>query len=129
MSMKSMESIMNNKYVSTTLTVIIILYISLLGPTLPSTVRNLFNNSLFRMLVLFLVLLRFEKDPGLSIVITVSFVLTMDYVNAMDAKETFASVNNLKGCPEGTVWEPLKEIVFLVAVPLDGYQTHKVFVF
>ena len=28
MSMKSMESIMNNKYVSTTLTVIIILYIS-----------------------------------------------------------------------------------------------------
>ena len=83
--------VVNNKYVSTAITIGLGLYTALLGPNLPTFVKDLFKNTLFRILILFLVVVRGNKDPKMAIMIAVAFVLTLDYVYVKDAKEDFAN--------------------------------------
>lgn len=74
---------------STILTIFLALYAALLGPELPKSIKNLFNNTIFRIIVLFLVVYKGNKDPRLSIMIAIAFVLTLDYLHVMDTKEAF----------------------------------------
>jgi hypothetical protein len=92
--LQELREVFDNKYLSTVLTLALGLYASLLGPELPEPIKNLFNNTLFRILVLFLVVVRGNKDPKLAIMISVVFVLTLDYIHAKSATETFASINS-----------------------------------
>ena len=87
---------LDNKYVSTTLTVILGLYAALLRPELPPIIKNLFNNTLFRIVVLFFVVVSANRNPKVAILTSIGFILTLDYLYAMDAKETFANINNIK---------------------------------
>ncbi len=70
--------VVNNKYVSTAITIGLGLYAALLGPNLPTFFKDLFNNTLFRILVLFLVIVRGNKDPKMAIMIAVAFVLNFN---------------------------------------------------
>ncbi len=92
--------VLNNKYVSTTITIGLGLYAALLGPNLPKFVKDLFSNTLFRILILFLVVVRGNKDPQMAIMIAIAFVLTLDYIHVKDIKEKFA-----EACPSGTKWD------------------------
>ena len=87
--LQKLHEIFDNKYFSTTLILALGLYASLLGPELPESVKNLFNNTIFRILVLFLVVVRGNKDPKMSIMLAIVFVLTLDYIYAKSATETF----------------------------------------
>lgn len=87
-----LSEIFDDKYVSAAITIFIGLYAALLGPELPPVVVNLFKNTLFRIFVLFLVVVRANKDPKMSIMIAVAFVLTLDYIYTMEAKENFTNV-------------------------------------
>ena len=89
------QDITENKYVSTGITIGLGLYAALLGPNLPKFVKDLFNNTLFRILVLFLVVVRGNKDPQMAIMIAVAFVLTLDYIYVRDAKETFKMIEGM----------------------------------
>lgn len=83
---------LDNKYVSTGITLMLALYAALLGPELPKVIRDLFSNTIFRIAVLFMVVVRGNKDPKMAIMIAIAFVLTLDYLYAMDAKEAFQTV-------------------------------------
>ncbi len=85
--------ISNNKYISTAITISLGLYTALLGPNLPKFVKDLFSNTLFRILILFLVVVRGNKDPQMAIMIAVAFVLTLDYIYVRDVKEKFAETS------------------------------------
>jgi hypothetical protein len=91
--------VINNKYVSTAITIGLGLYAALLGPNLPTFVKDLFQNTLFRILILFLVVVRGNKDPKMAIMIAVGFVLTLDYIYVRDTKEAFESLkeSNIEG--------------------------------
>ena len=91
-----MLEVLDNKYVSTILTLIIVLYCSFIGPELPNAVKNLFKNTIFKMIVLFLVIVKGKTNPGLAIVIAVAFVITLDYIGADETVDTFASLKNQK---------------------------------
>ncbi len=86
----------NNKYISTTITIGLGLYIALLGPNLPKFVKDLFTNTLFKILILFLIVFIGNEDPRLSIMIAIAFVLTLDYIYFKDAKDTFIMMKNIK---------------------------------
>ena len=88
--------VFNNKYVSTTITIGLGLYAALLGPNLPNFVKDLFKNTLFRILILFLVIVRGNKDPKMAIMIAIAFILTLDYVYVKDAKEKFDNIESSK---------------------------------
>lgn len=85
----------NNKYVSTAITIGLGLYAALLGPNLPKFVKDLFTNTLFRIFILFLVVVRGNKDPKMAIMIAVAFVLTLDFIYLKDAKETFKTIEGM----------------------------------
>lgn len=108
-----LQEVFDNEYVSTAITVALALYASLLGPNLPPMIKNLFNNTLFRILVLFLVVVRGNKDPKMAIMIAVAFVLTLDYIYARSAKETFMAVNTVtqyESVPESTCRQSNEEL-------------------
>lgn len=83
-----LHKILNNQYVSTIITVALALYASLLGPELPQYVKDLFNNTIFRIFILFMVVVRGNQDPKMAIMIAIAFVLTLDFIYVKSAKET-----------------------------------------
>jgi hypothetical protein len=107
--------IVNNKYVSTAITIGLGLYVALLGPELPTFVKDLFQNTLFRILILFLVVVRGNKDPKMAIMIAVAFILTLDYLYVRDTKETFS---NMAKCEDNKVWDG-SDCVLNPKCPLD----------
>ncbi len=88
--------VVNNKYVSTAITIGLGLYAALLGPNLPNFVKDLFKNTLFRILILFLVIVRGNKDSKMAIMIAIAFILTLDYVYVKDAKEKLENIESSK---------------------------------
>jgi hypothetical protein len=90
------SEVFDNKYVTTGITIILGLYAALLGPNLPPYIQNLFSNTIFRIIVLFLVVVSGTKEPKLAIMIAVAFVLTLDYVYAKQAKEAFRNVEKMR---------------------------------
>ena len=87
-----LSDILNDKYISTALTIMVGLYAATLGPDLPPFVKDLFSNSIFKIIVLFLVVVRANKNPMMSIVIAVAFVMTLEHIQKKDAFSAFASV-------------------------------------
>ena len=96
--LETLEKWLENEYVSTAITVALGLYAALLGPNLPKFVQDLFTNTIFRIFVLFLVVVRGNKDPKMAIMIAVAFVLTLDYIYVKSAKETFRNIENMSNC-------------------------------
>ena len=90
------SEVFDNKYVTTGITVILGLYAALLGPNLPPFIQKLFTNTIFRICVLFLVVVSGNKDPKIAIMIAVAFVLTLDYIYAQQAKEAFRNVEKMR---------------------------------
>lgn len=93
-----LQEVFDNKYVSTAITVALGLYAALLGPELPQFVKDLFNNTIFRIFILFIVVVRGNQDPKMAIMIAVAFVLTLDYIYAKSAKETFMAIEHMGNC-------------------------------
>ena len=88
-----MQNILDNPYVVATLTILIFLYTASIRPELPPYIKVLFNNPIFRVFVLFLVVVRGNKDPAFSLAISIAFVTTLTYLNQQQAKEAFANTN------------------------------------
>lgn len=90
------SEVFDNKYVSTGITIMLGLYAALLGPNLPPFVQKLFTNTIFRICVLFLVVVSGNKDPKLAIMIAIAFVLTLDFIYAQQAKEAFGNIKKIQ---------------------------------
>tara|TARA_B100001964_G_C13895015_1_gene449001 strand:+ start:330 stop:650 length:321 start_codon:yes stop_codon:yes gene_type:complete len=82
-----------SKFASSVMTLLIVLYSGLARPELPKSIRKLFNNAVFRVLVLALVVYRGNKDPQFAIMLAVGFVITMNLISEQELKEKFR--NNL----------------------------------
>ena len=87
----NLEEVLNNKYVTMGISIVLALYATLLGPNLPQSIQKLFSNTIFRILVLFLVVVTANKEPKVAIMLAISFVLTLDYIYVLQAKETFTN--------------------------------------
>ena len=88
-----MENIFDNSYVMAILTIVIILYVASLNTKLPSYVSVLFNNPIFRVVVLFLIVVRGNKDPVFSLVLGIAYVATLIYLGQQQANEAFTETN------------------------------------
>ena len=86
-----LDKILKNQYITTGISVVLVLYAALLGPNLPESVQKLFTNTIFRILVLFMVVVTANKEPKVAIMIAVAFVLTLDYIYVLQAKEAFGN--------------------------------------
>ena len=89
-----LEPLHENKTLYTFVTLFLILYGSLAKPKLPSVIRQLFDNAIFRVMVLSLILIRKGNDLHLSIMIAVAYIFTMQMNNMEKTKEKFTSKMN-----------------------------------
>lgn len=70
----------------------LILYASLTKPKLPVIIRQLFDNAVFRFILLTLILWRGNKDIKSSLMIAIAFVLTMQIANKQKTEDM---INNI----------------------------------
>ncbi len=72
----------------------LVLYGGLAKPKLPYVIRQLFENALFRVGILFLILWRSNKNTSMSIMLSIGFIITMQMLNEEKNKEKFESISN-----------------------------------
>ena len=86
-------SIINkNLLLSSIIGLILSMYGSLAAPKLPGFIRSLFDSPIFRVFILALIMYRGNKDPQLSLILSVGFVLVMNQLNEEKIKEEFMNV-------------------------------------
>jgi len=74
--------------ISSILTLIIFLYSGLLGPNLPSVIVNLFNNTIFKIIIFFLfIYLVNDYRPELILMVVIAYVLTLEFMYVKKVKE------------------------------------------
>lgn len=91
--MDNFLAFLDNKYINTYLTLFITIYAGLAREKLPNCILKLFENQIFKLLILTLIAYRGNKDPQLSIMIAMAFTIS---VNAIAQKEMYESFNQLE---------------------------------
>lgn len=58
--------------------VVVILYLTSMTPQLPTIVKDLFKNNIFRVIILFMILVLVNVSPGMALIVSIAFVVTMN---------------------------------------------------
>ena len=86
----ALSTVFRNKYSSTLITMFLVFYSGLAAPKLPKFVVGLFENPIFRILILSLIVYNGNKDPQFAIMIAVGFTVTMNIISKQKLFEGFA---------------------------------------
>lgn len=81
----------DNKYTSIFVTSFIIIFGGFTGPQLPRFLRRLFNNIIFKLCSLVLIIHLSNKDPQLGIIVAIGFLLVFTMIRN---REFFAEISN-----------------------------------
>lgn len=92
-----MDNLLDNQIIRAALILFIILYgLNLSKIKLPPYIKDLFNNTIFKIAFLSLLLMtNLNKDPHVAIIVSVVFVLTLEYLNNEEIKENFMYLESL----------------------------------
>lgn len=103
----TLSSIFSDNIASTVITLFLVLYGGLAAPKLPGFVVKLFDNAIFRILVLSLIVYKGNRDPKFAIMIAVAFTVTMNTIAKQQFMEGFADSTTDTDTlpPEGTTPE------------------------
>jgi hypothetical protein len=88
--------LLQERYINTAVYLFLILYAGLAAPKLPSYVSNLFNNAVFRLVVLFLIAYLSSKNVEAAILVSVGLVVTMMTLNHHMVNDKISMLLNLK---------------------------------
>ena len=91
------EKILQNTYMSAILSLFLVMYGPRLQPKLPDSVKNVFENRIFRGLVIFLINYLSSNNIQLSIVITLVFLVTMNLIHNETIIEKLQNRNEING--------------------------------
>lgn len=93
-----MANLLDNEFIAVVVALFVVLYALNLGKMkLPDYIKNLFNNTLFRIVFLSLLLVyRFDNAPHVALTVALVFVLTLDYLNTEQVKENFEYFENFQ---------------------------------
>lgn len=81
-----------DKETSLPLTIILIIYIILLKWNVPSKIKYIFNNVIFRIFIMFLIIANINVNPEFSLVLIIAYFMTLDYINLFGYKEAFHNI-------------------------------------
>ena len=86
----TLSTVFRNKYSSTLITMFLVFYSGLAAPKLPNFIVGLFENPIFRILILSLIVYNGNRDPQFAIMIAVGFTVTMNIISKQKLFEGFA---------------------------------------
>ncbi len=95
-----------NKYVLPVLSLCLGMYAALARPKLPSFIAKLFENPVFRLVVIAYIIYRGNKDPQLSLMIAAAFLITMHMIN----KQQIESLSQGQYCEENGTQVPCSKL-------------------
>ena len=72
--------------------VLLVVYGPRLQPKLPPMVRNLFNNNIFRFMVILLIAYLSSKSLELSLIVAIAFCLIISYTTSQEVQEQFSTI-------------------------------------
>ena len=88
--MDRVNAVLDNQYMVIVTMFLTMCYISMSRVQLPTFIRDLFKNDIFRVLFLSLLLTHsFKQRPSVSIVVVVIFLYTMHLINQEEIRENF----------------------------------------
>ena len=77
----NLDNILSNKYVFTFLSLFLVLYGGLAKPAMPKVVVKLFDNKIFRIIYMAMIVYMSKQDIKFAIMMAVAFSITMELVN------------------------------------------------
>lgn len=84
----------NNEYVSAALNLFLILYAGLAAPTLPAWAARLFDNALFKLLILFLIAYTARKNPTVALIAAIGVMVSINTLNKLKVDEMIMKAAN-----------------------------------
>ena len=97
---KFYSSLHSNKIVSTILTTFLIVYGGMASPNLPGFIRKMFENKIFKILILSLVVYSSNKDPKFAIMMALIFTITLTFIDQKNFFEKFTENTGTPVTPE-----------------------------
>ena len=85
-----------NNYLVNFVKVFLLLYASFARPSLPDFLKDIMKNPLVKILILTLVLYIGNKDPQISLLIAVAFVITMNMLSEQELLEDFRQIEGFR---------------------------------
>ena len=105
-----------NAYVAGAVTLFLVLYGAMAAPALPPMIAMLFENPVFKMLILVLVLIIRNYNPTMAVLIAIGFVISMQ---TLSKYRIFTMANELSGIATA----PIKAMGDLVSTISDIVST------
>ena len=104
---------LDNPPVRAALLLFLVLYGGLAAPSFPTSVRHIFDNIFFRILVLAVILWTGNKDPALSMAVATAFIASVNLANQKKPFERFENFEGpataiFPGCMNITVYDLLE---------------------
>lgn len=76
-SAQNLLSVLDNEYVSSGISLFLVLYAGMAAPELPESVARWFENTFFRLLVFFLIIYMSKRDPTIAIIAAVGLMVSL----------------------------------------------------
>lgn len=87
-----------NNYVLPILSLFLGVYVALARPKLPNFITKLFENPVFRLVMISYIIYRGNKDPQLSLMIAAAFLITMHMINKQKIEKLSCGEAGLPPC-------------------------------
>lgn len=68
---------LNNKYMSSGLTLFLVLYAGLAAPQLPERITNLFENEIFKLFIMFMIAYMSTKNTTTALLVAICFAISL----------------------------------------------------
>ena len=91
---EALNEVFSNPYSKTILTMFLVLYGGLAAPKLPKVIADLFDNDVFRVIILAAVVYMGNRDPKLAIMIAMGFVISMNTLSNYKMFENFTLLDS-----------------------------------
>lgn len=116
---------LENDYVSSALTIFLVVYAGMAAPNLPESIARLFDNTVFRMLIFFLVAYSSQKNPTVAAVAAVGLMVSLQTLNRYDVgKILMSNTRSLIGSNEPSpVVDVTSSVSAVEAAPENGEIT------
>lgn len=92
-----MNFVDQNQYISVALGLFLILYAGLAAPKLPESIAKLFDNMLFKFIVLFLVAYGARKNPTVAIIAVVGLLVSIQALNRIKLNKALMTIFGTEG--------------------------------
>lgn len=106
-----LDQFLENPYLMAFIKVSLVLYAATVAPKLPNNVKQVFENTYFKIAFIFLMLYISQMDFQLSLILAIAYVVSINLLSGRSALESFADFKKFEGESAQKLIEP-QSVVF-----------------